>query len=51
MRRKILFFMEIAILLFLFLACLRSPVTVFEGGNDVFTKMRKPGTGLEAASG
>ena len=38
MKRKILFFMEIVILLFLFLACLRSPATVFEGGKDVFTK-------------
>ena len=43
MRRKILFFMEIVILLFLFLACLRSPATVFEGGNDVFTKDAETG--------
>ena len=43
MRRKILFFMEIVILLFLFLACLRGPVTVFEGGNDVFTKNEETG--------
>ena len=51
MKRKILFFIEIVIVLFLFLACLKSPATVFEGGNDIFTKMRRPGRGLEAASG
>lgn len=43
MRRKILFFMEIVILLFLFPACLRGPVTVFEGDNDVFTKNAETG--------
>ena len=41
MKRKILFFMEIVILLVLFLACLKSPAPVFEGGNDVFTKNEK----------
>lgn len=38
MKRKILFFIEIVILAVLLPACLRAPVTVFEGRNDVLTK-------------
>lgn len=43
MKRKLFFFMEIVILSVLFLACLRSPSTVFEGGNDVFTENAETG--------
>lgn len=43
MKRKILFFIEIVILLVLLPACLRGPFTVFQGGNDVFTKNAETG--------
>ena len=43
MKRKILFFTEIIILLFLFVACLHAPVTVFECSNNVLTKNEETG--------
>ena len=43
MKRKILFFVEIVISIILFAACLKRPVTVFEGRNDVFTEKKETG--------